>query len=201
MKTLTWKQFTINGIQPEEKKTSMTVGIFDGVHLGHQALLKSIVSYNVNYTPVVITFRENHKTEKIKTAKTGKAEKIKNSVIEIHNFQERLRLFGEFGIKETIVIDFTEEFKQMPGNDFLEILLKQGNIGYFAIGGNFRCGRKLDTDAEKIEKFFMSQNIPAGIVPEVMEGLLPVSSSRIRAAIADGDTKLAEKMLGRKYLS
>jgi riboflavin kinase/FMN adenylyltransferase len=165
----------------------MTVGIFDGIHLGHQALLKNIVSHNAGYIPVVITFRENHKTKK-----------TVNAFNDIQNFQERLKLFGEHGIKETIVIDFTEEFKRMSGNDFLGTLLKHGNIGYFAVGGNFRCGSNLDTDAKKIEKFFKSRDIPAGIVPEVMEGLLPVSSSRIRAAIADGDTKLAEKMLGRQ---
>jgi len=200
MKTITWKQFTKSGMPQRDKKTSMTVGVFDGVHLGHQALLKKIVSHNTDYIPVVITFRENHKTGKMINTESGKKKKIINNVNEIQSFQERLNLFGELGIKETIIIDFTEEFKQMPGNDFLEILFKKGNIGYFAAGGNFRCGSNLDTDAEKIKLFFISRNIPAEIVPQVVEGSLPVSSSRIRAAIAEGDVKLAEKMLGRKYI-
>ncbi|MCL2277314.1 MAG: FAD synthetase family protein [Treponema sp.] len=188
MKILTWKKFIKDGIQSKERKTSMTVGVFDGVHLGHQALIKKVVSHNADYLPVVITFRKNHKMG------------MKNTgVNEIQSFEERLNLFGELGIKETIVIDFTDKFKQMPGNDFLETLSEKGNIGFFAVGGNFRCGYKLDTDAKKIEAFFVSRQVPAVIIPEVMEGMFPVSSSRIRAAITDGDTKLAEKMLGRKY--
>jgi len=162
----------------------MTVGIFDGVHIGHQALLKRIVSYNSGETPVVVTFRQNHKIE------SGN----------ILTFKQRLDIFENMGIQITIVIDFTEEFKKMPGIEFLKILLERGNLGFFAIGSGFRCGYQQDTDAEMIKEFFTSHNIPAEIMPKVMEGDLPVSSSRIRGAISAGDIELAQKMLGRTYL-
>ena len=170
----------------------MTVGIFDGVHMGHQALIERIVSHNKDYTPAVVTFRENHKTGKVMRNKEN------NTYRDIQNFQQKLEILENSGIQITIVIDFTDEIRNMPGIEFLEILLKNGNIGFFAAGSGFRCGSRLDTDAIAIEKFFASRGIPAEIVTEVMEGALPVSSSRIRAAIAEGDHALAEKMLGRK---
>jgi riboflavin kinase/FMN adenylyltransferase len=180
---ITWEEFLQNGLPLGEKYSSMTVGVFDGVHRGHQALIERVVSHNINYTPVIITFRENHKT--------GNRDRK-----DIHGFRERLLMFEKLGIQIVIIADLTEKFRRMPGIDFLEIILKRGRIGFFAAGSDFRCGYHLDTDTQAIQKFFASHNIPAGIVPQVMEGSLPVSSSRIREAIAEGHTELAEKMLG-----
>jgi len=183
MKVIEWRQFLKDGLPHDGKSSSMTVGVFDGVHRGHQELLKRIVSHNVNNTPVVVTFRENHKID------SGN----------ILTFKQRLDIFESLGIQIAIVIDFTEEFKQMPGIEFLEILLKHGNVGFFAVGNDFKCGHQQDTDAEEIKKFFTSHNIPVEIVPKVTEGSLPVSSSRIRKTIGAGDIELARKMLGRAY--
>ena len=105
-------------------------------------------------------------------------------------------MFEKLGIEIVINIEFTEEFKQMPGAEFLEILIKHGNVGFFACGCDFRCGCRLDTDAAAAKSFFASRGIPVEVVPQVMEGSLPISSSRIRAAIAAGDKTLAETLLG-----
>jgi riboflavin kinase/FMN adenylyltransferase len=182
MQCLAWSQFLKNGL-PKYERTSMTVGIFDGVHRGHQALIERIVSHNAGYVPVVVTFKKNHKTNNQYQG-------------DILTFQQKLDMFQKLGIQLVIVIDFTEEFMQMDGIEFLKILLKHGNIGFFAAGSDFRCGYQLNTDAAEIQRFFASNNIPSEIVPQVMEGSQPISSSRIRSAIAAGDNALAEKMLG-----
>jgi len=188
-----WSQFIkegmpcipgLPGLPTGEKKASVTIGVFDGVHRGHRALIERVVSHNAENVPVVITFRENHKT-------TG------NEPKDIQTFEQRLTLFEKLGVQITIVVDFNKAFRQMPGIDFFEILLKRCNIGFFAVGSAFRCGYQLDTDAASIQKFFASRSIPVEIIPEVMEGSMPISSSRIRAAIAAGDIRLAEAMLGR----
>jgi riboflavin kinase/FMN adenylyltransferase len=87
----------------------------------------------------------------------------------------------------------------MAGIEFLEILLKHGGIGFLVVGNNFRCGYRLDTKADEIQRFFASHNIPVKIVPEVMENSLPISSSRIRSAIISGDLSRAQAMLGYPY--
>jgi len=181
MQVIDWKQFLETGL-PSPKKSSMTAGVFDGVHIGHQALIKKVVSYNADYAPAVITFRDNYKIQE-----TGK---------EIISFQQRLEMFEKLGIDIVIAAEFTDKFKKMPGNEFLHLLLKHGRIGFFAAGSSFRCGYRLDTDACAVRDFFISHNIPAEIVPEIKEGSLQISSSRIRRAIAAGDTELAQRMLG-----
>ena len=197
MQVIEWTQFLEDGLKIKGKCCSMTVGIFDGVHRGHQALIERIVSHNKNYIPVVVTFRQNHKT--INSEQT--AVNNSNEQKDILAFQERLALFENLGVQITIVIEFTENFKQLPGFEFLELLLKHGNVGFFAVGKNFRCGYQLDTDAASIKNFFTSHGIPVEVVPEIMEGSLPVSSSRIRTAIAEGDIELARKMLGAVQLA
>ena len=181
----------------------MTVGIFDGVHRGHQCLLNKIVSHNVDYVPVVVTFKENHKivrSEGLGVRSEGLG--VRSSGIDIQSFEDRLAMFEKLGIQITIVIEFTEEFKHMPGIEFLDVLLKHGGVGFFAVGSNFRCGYQLDTDAKVIQNFFASREIAAEIVQEVChptgnyEESLPISSSRIRAAIGAGNIPLAEDMLG-----
>jgi riboflavin kinase/FMN adenylyltransferase len=134
---------------------------------------------------VIFTFRENHKTRDD----------------DIQSFQQKLVEFERLGVKITVVIDFTESFRRIPGIEFLETIFKHCSIGFFAAGSSFRCGFQLDTDAEAIQKFFNSHNIPAEIVPEVTEDSLPVSSSRIRKCINRGELQLAESMLGRPYSS
>lgn len=191
MEIIEWQQFIENGFSSDGKLVSMTVGIFDGVHRGHQVLLRQVVSHNADYEPVVVTFRQNHKTYNHQPISNNAQQK------EIISFQERLTMFKNIGIKTTIIVDFSQDFRQMLGKDFLQILLDHCNIGFFAIGCDFKCGYKLDTDAKSIQKFFSSHNIPVEIVPQIMEGSLPISSSRIREAISDGDLTLAKSMLGQ----
>ena len=183
MLVIEWARFLESGLPLGENLSSMTVGVFDGLHRGHQALIECVVSHNAPaHAPVVITFRQNHKTEEADRLQT---------------FDQKIEMLEKLGVKITLAVDFTESFRRMGGIEFLEILLKRGKIGFFAVGSDFRCGYRLDTDAAAIQKFFTGKNIAAEIVPEVMEGGLPISSSRIRAAIASGDLSLAEKMLGR----
>jgi len=183
MQIINWPDF-LNLPPSKEKFFSMTIGVFDGVHRGHRALIKRIISHNADYMPVVVTFRFTNREQR-----------------NIQSFQQRLVMLKSLGVKMTIIIDFTDKFKQIPGIEFIKILLEQCNVGFFVVGNNFRCGYQLDTDAAAIQNFFAAQNIPVEIVPEVchpdgFENSLPVSSSRIRAAIAAGDLALAQEMLG-----
>jgi len=188
-----WPQLIEKGLPTGEKKASVTIGVFDGVHRGHKALIERVVSHNAKNVPVVITFRENHK--KVKSEDREKSDEWRG---DIQTFEQRVAALEKLGIQITIVVDFTESFRRMSGIEFLEILIKRCNIGFFAVGSAFRCGYGLDTDAAAIQKFFASRGVTAEIVSEVMEDSMPVSSSRIRAAIADGNIRLAETMLGRR---
>ena len=210
MLVIDWPEFLEKGLPQPDKlsaaglpKTAMTIGIFDGVHRGHQALIKRVVSHNANvssdsFIPVIITFRENEelRANGLQTELPPLNHKNSKTLGNIQSFEERLEAFGRLGVEITLVIDFTESFRRIRGIEFLETLNKHGNIGFFAVGSSFRCGYQLDTDAAAIRDYFVSRNVQVEIVPEVAEGTLPISSSRIRAAIANGDLQLAQSMLG-----
>jgi riboflavin kinase/FMN adenylyltransferase len=203
MKLVDWSEFLKNGLPLDGKKSSVTVGVFDGVHRGHQALIERVVSHNADFVPVVITFKENHKRDSVKigsektSRRDAETQREEREIFDIISFEKKTKILEELGVEILLVIDFTEEFRHMRGVEFLEILMERGNVGFFAVGSGFRCGYKLDTDAAAIQKFFEERGVPAEIAPEVMEDGLPISSSRIRAAIAAGEMELAERMMGR----
>ncbi|MDR0486743.1 MAG: hypothetical protein LBG91_00700 [Treponema sp.] len=185
MLIIEWPQFLKNGLPVEQKFSSMTVGVFDGVHRGHRLLIERVVSHNTGNVPVVVTFVQNHKAK----------EKAHN----ILSFRQKTAIFEKLGIEITLVIDFTESFRRMSGTEFLNILLEHGKAGFLAVGNNFRCGYRLDTNAAAIQQFFSSRNVPVEIVPEVTEDSLSISSSRIRSAIAAGNLPQTRKMLQAPY--
>ena len=188
MQIIEWPLFLKNGLPLDGKHSSLTVGIFDGVHRGHQALINRVVNFNKDYIPVLVTFYQNHKYE-------NKPECYGN----IQTFRQKTELFEKLGVKIVLAVEFTNTFRRMPGMDFLNILLTTAKIGFMAVGNDFRCGYKLTTGAADIKNCYTKQNIPVEIASSVMEGSQPISSSRIRNAIIRGRLDEAAKMLGRPY--
>ena len=189
MQIIKWPRFLESGLPLGEKSSSMTIGVFDGVHLGHQALIQRVVSHDSRNVPVAITFIRNHKTD------CGGREYPGN----IQSFRQKTEMFERLGLEITLAVEFTESFRQMTGNEFMRILFEHCKMGFLAVGRDFRCGYCLDTDAPAIQNYFTPHNVPVEIVEDVMEGSKPVSSSRIRDAIALGELKQAQAMLGYPY--
>ena len=172
--------------------SAMTIGVFDGVHLGHQALIERIVRRGPN--PTVISFRENPK----KSISPGSFEG------DVFNLEQKLAAFDSLGVRHLILIDFSENFCKMDGREFFEILAEKGGMVYLAIGEDFRCGFRKETDAESIKLMNEERGIPTEIVSSVSLpdefGGGPVSSSRLRSAILSGDIELAQAMMGRSFI-
>jgi riboflavin kinase/FMN adenylyltransferase len=183
MRVLDWNDFTAT--QPFSQPVAMTIGVFDGVHRGHQALIAKITESGL--FPVVITFSTSPR----------KFFKAKRYINEITTPQEKLKIFEKMGLKAVVLIDFSEEFSKISGRDFIETLIAHGNVRYFAVGSDFRCGYQGEMGATAVQDLAEMRNIKTDIVPPVLENGLPVSSSRIRNAIADGDIKTASLLLGR----
>ena len=175
--------------EPLPEDSAMTIGAFDGVHLGHQALIDRIVSRGPN--PTVVTFTENPK----KRVSPGTFEG------DILSVKQKLMIFEQLGISQVILIDFSEKFSKLDGREFLEILLDRGRMVFLAIGGNFRCGHNQETGAEDIRKMNEKRTIPTDVILPVVSvetaGAGPVNSSRIRTAVISGNVKQAAALMGR----
>jgi len=186
MKIVEWPRFLEVTLPFGGIPSAITVGIFDGVHRGHVALIESIVLHNERAMPIVITFRRTG------TAGVGYPG-------DIHSFRQKMLIFESLGVSVTIVIELSESFKKMPGTDFLRILKKKANMDYMTIGSNFHCGYKLDTDANAVREFNHRVGIRTDILEPVTEDGQPISSSSIRTAIAQGNLLDAMTMLGRPF--
>ena len=189
MQIIEWSEFLEKTLPLDGNTSAITVGVFDGLHRGHKALIECVVAQNA--VPVVVTFKQSH----YKKAQNNGRE-YSGSIL---SFRQKMAAFESLGIAITVVIEFSESFRRMSGADFLRILQKQGNMSFLTVGSNFRCGYQLDTDADAIQSFNAERNIPTAIMPILTEGSIPISSSQIRAAISRGELKAAETMLGHPF--
>jgi len=197
LKVISWDHFAEYGLSHLEstestdteafKGSACAIGVFDGLHLGHQALL-SMIQHKGLYR-VVVTFRHNPKAKRSGATYHG----------DIFSLKRKLELLEEARVDALVLIDFSQEFSRMTGKDFLSVLWKNSTLRYLAVGHDFRCGYGLDTDSHAIRSF----GTEVGFKTEVLDAVLmhdhPVSSSRVRQAIARGDFHLAETLLSRPY--
>jgi len=197
MHVISWEEYVGNrewGVGSGESPLALTIGVFDGVHRGHQSLILRIC--DSPYVPTVITFRQNPQQILKPDAPTA----------EITNLGQKLRILEDLGVQLTVLIDFSIEFSKISGRVFIDLLLSRP-VQLIALGRNFRCGHRLDTGAEEIRSLAGGRSgvcdsedhspLEVWIAPPVMDEGQPVSSSRIRQALAAGRQAEAERLLGR----
>jgi riboflavin kinase/FMN adenylyltransferase len=170
---------------------AIAIGIFDGVHRGHQLILKKamISAKKMRTTPLVITF-DPHPQKVL-------FPKHRNPKI-LMSLEHRLRFFSSLGIREALMIPFNKKFSNISHETFLEdFLIKQLRMKSLSVGHDFRFGYKalgecryLEQQSKKMGfRLFLSR-------PLSFRGRI-ISSTRIRQLIEAGDLKQASSMLGR----
>jgi len=185
MNITTWADFSSSS---SPVPLAVTIGVFDGVHRGHQKLVRTVLSKSPAMKSAVLTFSENPK--KILHPQTYKGG--------LFSLEQKIDTFGAMGIDACVLIDFSRNFGTLSGAEFLFSLAKAG-VRFICIGPNFRCGHKMDTNAQSLAEISGKLGMEAEIVEPVMYGGHPVSSSRIRNAVLEGRLGEAEQMLGRPY--
>ena len=188
MRVLEWEDFITQKPDAEDRPLAITIGVFDGVHRGHTVLLERIVSLE-GALPTVVTFRQNPLAVLRPQEFLG----------DIFTLEQKLRIFEEMGVAQTVLIDFSPQFSKTKGGDFIDLLIKRRPVRLLALGPNFRCGYRMDTGVQEIRA--RTRTLAAGLETwtacPVMEGGRPVSSSRVRQAIAAGAFEEAALLLGR----
>jgi len=191
MQVIEWSQFLEEPLRLGGKPSAVTVGVFDGVHRGHKALIEKVVSQKKNAVPVAVCFRQSQHKEKNTDGREYPGD--------ILTLRQKTAIFESMGVSITIIIDFSEPVTRMSGADFLRILRERGKMGFMAIGSNFRCGYQLDTDAAAIKKLNADMDICTCVVEPLAKDSQLISSSLIRAVIARGNLKEAEDLLGQPF--
>ena len=173
-----------------KEKIIYTLGFFDGVHLGHQALLtecKRLAAENGCKTGA-LTFRSSPAA-----VLTGQKE---NAITTLH---DRATLLKHSGMDTVQVFDTDRETLSITWQDFLRILTEDGAAG-FVCGADFRFGQGGAGDAACLQAFCREKNLPCAVVAEQQMDGQKISSTRIRALLEQGDVTQANRLLGHPYV-
>lgn len=170
--------------------TIFALGFFDGVHLGHQALLTACkhLAERKGCNAGAVTFA-SHPDAVV----TGKTPPLINTV------EERQRLLMGFGIRDVLVLPFDENLRSMQWRDFLEDLIQKGAAG-FVCGEDFRFGFRGEGNAEALADFCRERGLLWAVVPEQRQNGIRISSSYIRGLLEEGQMEQAVRFLGHPHI-
>ncbi len=175
-----------------DERPAVTLGNFDGVHLGHERIMKLLVERGekLSVPAVAVTF-EPHP---ISVLRPGMAPK------RILTPEQKRELLGETGIDLLVIIEFTLEFSRQEPEAFVrEVLYEKLHPSELVLGVNFRFGRGRVGDLQTLRSFGSKFDFEVRRVEPVLNSDEIISSSRIRGALADGTVTAAAAMLGRAY--
>jgi len=173
-------------------KTIYALGFFDGVHIGHAALLRDCRQLS----------QEHHCAAGAVTFDTHPAALVRgNAPGLITTVQDRERLLrNQFHMDRVVVMPFDQEKRSMPWQAFLELLIRDYGAGGFVCGVDFRFGNKGQGNAALLEEFCARRGLPFAVVPEQMLDGIRVSSTYIRRQIETGDMATAVRFLNHPYV-
>lgn len=179
---------------PSPRPAVLALGQFDGIHLGHQAVLRAArdLARELGATARCLTF-EPHVMRVLDPARAP---------LELATPAQNAARIRDCGLDGTVVFPFDRDWAARSAMDFLRALpgAIRAPVAGVVSGADFAFGRNREATAADLPRLATAAGIPrAAIVPPVLWRGAPVSSSRIRAAVAEGDAEAAAAMLGRPF--
>jgi riboflavin kinase/FMN adenylyltransferase len=180
-----------DGIRAEgPEKLTLTVGNFDGVHLGHRAVFEELAASAASRdgTPVAVTF-EPHP---VAVVRPDSAPAL------LTTLEEKVALMDAAGLAAALIVDFTPDLADTAAAEFLS-WLGVGRGSHLVLGYDFHMGRDRACDVGRLSELGARLGYGLDVVPPVEYRGAPISSTRIRDSLAAGDVEAARDMLGRPY--
>jgi len=171
--------------------TLLTVGVFDGVHLGHKQLIDRLTrdAARRHLISGVVTFTQHPKvvlSPKMKLAR-------------LTTLQQRTDLLKSLDVQMVVPLTFTREFAALSAREFVELLRQHLRMEGLVIGPDFALGRGREGNLTSLRALGRELGFTVEVVEPLILGDLPVSSTAIRGALARGDVKTTSRLLGRPY--
>jgi riboflavin kinase / FMN adenylyltransferase len=172
--------------------SALTIGNFDGVHLGHQRIFERAAALGAErgWKPSALTF-EPHPTRIVAPERTPRL---------LTTPERRAELMAEEGIQQVLILPFTREIAELPPEEFARQIVA-GDLGARAVlvGENFRFGRRQSGDVRLLEQLGRELGYTTEVIPTAQCRGRRVSSSAIRDAVERGQVALAARLLQRPY--
>jgi len=171
----------------------VTIGTFDGVHLGHQKLIERIklLSQQIGGESILVTF---HPHPRIVINPEDKSLRLLNTI------DEKMVLLERFGVDNLVIVPFSRAFSEQSAENYISsFLVKNFNPKYIVIGYDHKFGKNRSGDFKLLEE--MKTRFGYQMVEITKETLddIGISSTKIRSAISSGDIKLANELSGHNY--
>lgn len=178
------------GWQAPAAESAVTVGVYDGVHLGHQVTLKELREHAAGRATVVATF-DPHPLVVLAPDRRPKL---------LTTLAQRLRLLERMGIDTVAVLRFDTDMARMSAEAFVEdVLVTTLRAGLVVVGRAFRFGAGRKGDVDHLIGMGSKLGFEVRAVVELAGGTVPLSSTTVRTALAEGLVEEAERILGRPY--
>lgn len=171
--------------------TGIALGNFDGIHLGHQKLIKAMVEKSKinNLKPALLLFKKHTKS-------LIKSEEPKV----ITSIQQKIEILKDLGVEIVYLIDFDKKLMKLSGEEFIKnIIIDKMNTKFIMIGFDYRFGYKASGNSKDLIEFGKKYSIDVKILDPVYNKREIISSSNIRNLISLGKVKEAAEILGRDY--
>jgi riboflavin kinase/FMN adenylyltransferase len=175
-----------------QRPTVLTLGVFDGLHLGHQLIIRTVVerARAIGAVPTVITFDPHPRA----VLHPESAPPL------LQTLDQKVEGFGVLGIEQTVVVRFTEQFSMIKAEDFLrEVVKERLQAKEVYLGRGFAFGHDRQGNIDLLRRVSAGLGFFADEVPEVRFRKQRVSSSKVRGLLAEGKVNLARRLLGRPY--
>ena len=170
----------------------LTLGNFDGVHLGHQQLINHLIEQGKKLNlPTVVMLFEPQPLEFFSK---------QNAPARLTSFKEKVQLIEKLGIDYIIAVPFTQTFANMSANAFIQDwLIKKLSAKYIVIGDDFQFGRDRKGDINLLQQYTQNNHFLVESMPTFVWNNLRISSTAVREALFNSDFELARCLLGRDY--
>jgi riboflavin kinase / FMN adenylyltransferase len=183
---------TARELPPDVRKACGAIGFFDGVHLGHQQIIRQTVTDARRHeaASVVITF-DRHPTTIVAPERVPPL---------IYSLPQKLRVIESLGVDYLLLISFDRSFSEQSGEKFIRGLARDfRHLHSLCVGSHFTFGHQRSGDVELLRRLGAELNFTVhGLAAVALDGLI-VSSTRIRDSIRRGNLEPASQMLGRAY--
>jgi riboflavin kinase/FMN adenylyltransferase len=183
---------SVEGILPKLDRPVVTLGNFDGVHQGHQSVIRQVLdrSRQSGRPALLVTFHPHP----LKVIRPESAPPL------LLSHDDKMARIGALGVEHSLVIPFTPAFASLSAESFVRDILHRG-LGASAVyvGSNFNFGRGREGNVELLRRLGRELGFEMPDVPDLLVLGSPVSSSRVRRAIRSGEVELARELLGRPF--